>query len=226
MLRWAIATAPVVEMAIAIGLWIPKSRRPAIVSAVVVHLTALLLLGPLGYNYDLVVWPWNLAMIGLVLALFSYPVGVGPSQALADLRRCKPALVLVALYSCLPILSFAGWWDSYFSFTLYAQSQATADIFVTQAFTDRLPPSMRAHVHKLRQSYDPHFEGPFVFDFQTWGFQQLRVPPIFEPRSYRSIFRFLRNWSRDPNDLKMIVAPRAGPMLFYQGDGHWPIKPR
>jgi hypothetical protein len=112
-------------------------------------------------------------------------------------------------------------WDSYFSFTLFANNQAKADIFVTEEFSSRLPARMRAHVHKVRAAYNPQIQGPYVFDFQTWGFQELHAPPIFEPRSFRSIYRYLRPYSATPSDLRMIIAPRAGSLVFYQGDSQW-----
>ena len=218
LLRWSVASAPFVELGIGVALWMPRLRWAAIGAAAVVHLTALLFLGPLGYNYDVVVWPWNLAMLGLVIVLFAMAPEARIRRTLADLRASKPALTIVALFSLLPLLSYVGWWDSYFSFTLYADNQAKADIFVTEAFSKRLPPGMRAHVHQLRQAYDPQIQGPCVFDFQTWGFHELHVPPMFEPRSFRSIFKFLRAYSGDPADLRMIIAPRAGPLVLYQGD--------
>jgi hypothetical protein len=225
LLRWSVASAPCVELGIGVALWLPRFRWAAIGAAAVVHLTALLFLGPLGYNYDVVVWPWNLAMLGLVIALFAIPPAARITRTLADLRPSKPGLATLALVSFLPLLSYFGWWDSYFSFTLYAGNQAKADIFVTEAFSKRLPPGMRAHVHQVRQAYNPQIQGPYVFDFLTWGFQELHVPPIVEPRSFRSIFNFLRTYSVDPNDLRMIVGPRAGPTVFYQGDRHWPLTP-
>ena len=225
LLRWAVATAPFVELGIGLALWFPRLRLAAIGAAVVLHVSALLFLGPLGYNYDWVVWPWNIAMVALLFVLFPRAASVSIKQSLAQIRRSKPALAILTLYSLLPILSYFGWWDSYFSFTLFAENQSKADIFVTEAFRERLPPEIREYVHKLRQSYDPRIQGPFVFDFQTWGFRELRAPPLFEPRSYRSIFGFLRRYSKDPDDLRMIVAPRAGPILFYQGDRQWVLTP-
>jgi hypothetical protein len=247
-LQWAVATAPFLELAIGVALWSTRFRRLAIGMVLLVHLSALLFLGPLGYRYDLVVWPWNLAMIALVMVLF--PFGTerrAPdlpkaqpkppqswsstlqnsffSKTLAELRRSRQAVVLVALFAFLPVLSFAGWWDSYFSFTLFAESQAKADIFVTAAFTERAPLDVVLHIHKVRQKYDPLIQGPYVLDFQTWGYKQLHVPPIFEPRNYRSIYRYLCPYARRPDELRMIIAPRAGPLMFYEGDRAVPLSP-
>ncbi len=224
LLRWAVACAPFVELGIGLGVWVPRFRRAAIAGAVGVHLTALLFLGPLGYNYDLVVWPWNLAMIALVYALFWRAPDVRVTQTFTQLRRSKPALFVLALFSFLPILSFAGWWDSYFSFSLYSENQSKADIFLSQTLADSFPPQLRRYVHPLRQAYDPRFQGPFVFDFQAWGYDELRVPPILEPRNYRSIFAFLRRSCNDSPDLRMIIAPRRGPMIFYQANKRWRLE--
>jgi len=221
LLRWGVAAAPFVELGIGVALWLPQLRWTAVGAAAILHLTALLFLGPLGYNYDVVVWPWNLAMIGLVFVLFALPPEARLTRTFAELRPSKSARTILALISLLPLLSYLGWWDSYFSFTLYAGNQAKADIFVTEAFRKRLPPGMRAYVHQVRQAYDPRIQGPYVFDFQTWGFHELHVPPLFEPRSFRSIFNFLRAYSADPGDLHMIICPRAGSPVFYQGDRHW-----
>src|SRR5439155_13636670 len=121
-LRGAVTTAPYVELAIGLALWIPALRYAAITSALLIHAAALLFLGPLGRNYNWIVWPWNLAMIALVLVLFT---GQRPGMAktLRELRCSRPALVVTILYSLLPILSYFGWWDSGFSFTLYAENQ-------------------------------------------------------------------------------------------------------
>ena len=250
LLRWGVASAPFVELGIGLALWSPRLRPGAIGAGAGLHLAALLFLGPLGHNYNWVVWPWNLAMIALLFALFAtgrlwqknpaegssstwgkvrrggaaskQPVAtsLGPrlAQTFAGLRRSKPAVAALALYSLLPILSYFGWWDSYFSFSLYAENSANANIFVTQAFGDRLPPKLRAYVQQFPQAYDPQHQGPCVFVFFAWCYEELHVPPISEPRNFRSIFNALRAYSREPNDLRMIVGQRAGPVIFYQGD--------
>ena len=70
LLRWTITATPFLEIAIGLALWSSRWRRPAVIAVVGLHLGAVLFLGPLGHNYNWVVWPWNLAMIAIVGVLF------------------------------------------------------------------------------------------------------------------------------------------------------------
>ena len=139
-------------------------------------------------------------------------------QTIVDLRRSKCALVVLAFYSLLPILSYSGRWDSYFSFSLYSENAAVANIFISQEFGERLPPHLRPYIQRFPQAFDPQHQGPFTFGFQAWGYEELHVPPISELRNFRSIFRFLGAYSKEPNDLRMIIGQRSGPVIFLEGD--------
>jgi len=258
LLQWSVAAAPILEIGIGVGLWLPRSRRPAMAIVLILHVMAVLFLGPLGHNYNWVVWPWNLAMIALVWALFTTdsfwlarPAELlsrskgsarhpgrsrsaksgsvakallaavpGPNfqQAFAALFRWKPALVVVGLFALLPILSYSGRWDSYFSFALYSGNTASANYFVTQTFADRLPAGLRGYVHPFRPDFDPLHQGPFVFNIDAWAYEEMHVPPVPEVRNYQSIFRALRIYANEPADLRMIIGPRAGPVIFQEGE--------
>ena len=251
-LRWAAASAPFLEIAIAIGLWFTVSRRPALVAVIVMHLFAVLFLGPIGHNYNWVVWPWNLAMIALACTLFPRTVTgkptthtnqnnrrtpLTPSLSPSDgervaegrvrgwglLLRSRLALAVLIPFTLLPALSYIGKWDSAFSFALYSESNATANIFVTQRFVDELPPKLRAYIIPFPQ-YDPQRQGPFIFNFAPWALDELQVPPISEPRNFRSVFNALRRYTKEPEDLRLIVGERGGRVMFYQGDAAWPLQ--
>jgi len=226
-LRWAASTAPFLEIAIAIGLWFAPSRRLTLAAIVALHLFALLFLGPLGHNFNLVVWPWNLAMIALAIELFPAGKTAAPenpsfSRTWTALRRSKPALAILLPFSLLPILSYVGKWDSAFSFALYSESNANANFFVTQAFADRLPPADRIYLVPYPQ-YEPQHQGPFMFHVAPWASDEIHVPPISEPRNFRSIYNALRKYANQPEDLRMIVGERGGRVMFYQGDQSWPL---
>ncbi|MGC3957973.1 MAG: hypothetical protein QM813_08535 [Verrucomicrobiota bacterium] len=251
LLKLSVKAAPFVEIAIATLLWFPRLRRVAFALTILTHTFALLFLGPLGHNYNWVVWPWNLAMIALVFGLFARgktfeatatntieppskkiskpspkpaqirtPTGnlFGLQPTLVELWRSRPALILVALYGLLPILSYSGRWDSYFSFALYSENLAAANLFCTEAFRANLPPHLKGFVQKFPQAYDPQHQGPFGFAFTAWAYEEMHVPPISEPRNFLNVYRTLRPYAEKPEDLRMIIGPRSGPVIFHEGD--------
>ncbi len=218
LLRWCIASAPFLEIGIGLGLWVNSLRRIAIATVVLLHLATLLFLGPLGRNYNFIIWPWNVAMIALVCALFAGRSQVKTlRQTFLELWCSKFAVVVLALYTCLPGLSYSGKWDSDFSFTLYAGREAEANFFVTKEFVERLPEKLRAYVQPY-PDYDPQFQGPNLFLFKIWCYEELHVPFAPEPRNFRSLFRHLRRYAKKPEDIRMIIGPRAGPVIFCEGD--------
>lgn len=258
--RWTVAATPVLEVAIGLALWSSRWRRPAIVAAVGLHLGAVLFLGPLGHNYNWVVWPWNLAMISLVGALFltgsvkpnrpapavarwpsaknsrhekqkissqpgpdATPAGPCLTETFTMIRRSRLALAVLIPFSLLPILSYCGWWDSNFSFALYSENKATANIFVTKALGNRLPPVMCRHVHPFPPVHDPQHQAPYYFAFEAWGYEAMHVPPLSEPRNFRAIFHHLRAYSKETEDLRMIIGAREGSVMFYQGESASPL---
>jgi hypothetical protein len=226
-LRWSAASAAFLEIAIALGLWFRATRRAALAVIILLHLFALLFLGPLGHNYNWVVWPWNLAMISLALILF--PVSqpkIQEDPSLADswavLRRSPQALAILLPFVLLPALSYWDRWPSAFSFALYSKSNADANIFVTQPFVDKLPPQLAPYA-KPFPNHDPQFQGPFVFHFGPWAYEEMHVPPATGNRAFLSVFNALKPYASTPEDLRMIVGERSGRVMFYQGDTAWPL---
>jgi hypothetical protein len=231
LLKLSVKAAPFIEIAIAVLLWFPRLRRVAFGLTILTHTFALVFLGPWGHNYNWVVWPWNLAMIALVLGLFaegkfftatldnSAPQRITLPRTLVSLCRTKAAAVTVALFGLLPILSYSGRWDSYFSFALYSENLAAANLFCTESFRDNLPPHLKKFVQQFPQSdYDPQHQGPYLFAFPAWAYEELHVPPISEPRNFVNVYRTLQRYAQKPEDLRMIIGPRSGPVIFHEGE--------
>jgi hypothetical protein len=221
-LRAAVALTPFLEIFIATGIWFPKLRWLAIAIAAILHGAALLFLGPLGHNVNLVVWPWNIAMVALLLVLFGTKESAALSQTFRELRRSWGGALLVGLYALLPILSFFGWWDSYFSFSLYSANLSRADFYVTQSFRDRLPARLRKYVDPV-ENFDPSFQLPYVFEHPRWAAAQLGVPQLPEPRGYAVMFRHIAAYATNENDCRMIVETRGGKVLLYRPGAANPI---
>jgi hypothetical protein len=212
--QWAVAAAPAIEVFIGLGLWFSRTRPTAIIAAFVVHLSALLFLGPLGHKHNWIVWPWNLAMPALVLILFPH----GPLEAVwTGLKRSAWSVAVVALFWLLPILSFFGKWDSYLSFSLYTGNLTKADLFISASLRERLPPALHEFIVPTPAPYNEQMQGPYVVLVELWADKILRVPPLPEARNYRHIARYLSTFAADPNDMHLVLIPRVGKILFYRG---------
>ena len=214
MAQWSVAAAPVLEIFIGVGLWIPACRRAAIAVACVIHATGLLLLGPLGNQFNAVVWPWNIAMVLLILTLF--PAGDVGVAGLKDLLRSRPGLAISILFCLLPMMSYWGWWDSYLSFRLYSGNTARGSIFLSERMSQLLPERLKQFVTPATVPADHPLHGRFMFDFRNWAEAELGVPPIPEPRSYRSVAEYLTAYSADPADVLLLIQTPTGPIQVYE----------
>ena len=58
---------PLIEIALGVGLLFSKQKKLGTILLVLMHLLILLFIGPLGLNYNSMVWPWNIAMIFILV---------------------------------------------------------------------------------------------------------------------------------------------------------------
>ncbi len=116
---------PAIEAAIGLGLLTRRFRKPAAIGALSMHAFIMLCMGPLGHDWNVVVWPWNFAMSAFVLILFwSPPDDPTPSTILSPGRSLSPGFALQAavlvLFAVMPLFNFFGLWHSYLSSSLYS----------------------------------------------------------------------------------------------------------
>ena len=215
-LRIGVLLTPLWEIFISLGVWFQKTRWFAVALAVFLHGAALLFLGPLGHNINKVIWPWNIAMVALLVVLFGLREGASLPGAWHELRRSGGAAVIVGLYGLLPILSFFGYWDSYFSFCLYSDSEAKNDFYMSQSFVKRLPARLQTFVFPVKD-FDPklQYQLPYVFKDNLWATAELGVPPLPEPRGYVVMFRYIAAYATNKNDCWILVGTRTGRILMY-----------
>jgi hypothetical protein len=122
-----------VEVALALLVLVPRTRRGAAWAGAVLHLAILALLSPLGRDWNPAVWPWNAALaIGSVLLLGQ--VEGGPR---AMLRRCGPATrALAAMFFALPVGFHLGLVDGPLAFQVYAQNTCHAIVLRADGRTE------------------------------------------------------------------------------------------
>jgi hypothetical protein len=193
---------PVVEIALALALLVPGARHAAVLLAVALHASVLLLLGPPGHAINAVIWPWNVAMPVLVVLLFWR----APVRARQVLGRRRPAwhVVVAVLVLVLPLLSTVGLWDAYLSGALYSGNIQEAVIVVTPDVKARLPEEARRHVVTNRT-------GAELLVVGDWSLAAVGAPPYPEARVYRALARWVCGHAVAPDDVALVVFGKPAP---------------
>jgi hypothetical protein len=172
---YLILIIPLVEIFVGLGLLTRRFRNGAVLLAVATHMAILLLLVASGEN--VVVWPWNVAMMVFVGILFWRDKETTARRIVAG-KKAFQVLVLI-LFGVLPSLSFAGLWDSYLSSALYSGNTYQTALYLGPTALARLPGEIHPHVWQKTE--------PFFLDINRWAYAELRVPVYPEPRVFRRV---------------------------------------
>ena len=189
--RLAIAIA-LVEALTGLGLLVRKTRRVAVVLAVVMHLSVLVLL--ISARDNTVVWSWNMAMLAIVPILF------WRFEGSTKVANYLPKLVIV-LCTFAPVLSFAGWWDLNLSAALYAGNMPVAVVRVNQQVLTQLSDAAKQQVFASSR-------GEILLPLHEWSMRELNVPPYPEVRTYRQLARKICTLTNNSEDIGLIVKSR------------------
>ncbi|HSP45940.1 MAG TPA: hypothetical protein VLO30_08105 [Chthoniobacterales bacterium] len=179
--RWVpsflILAVPLVEVLIGFGLLWRRFRNRTVLLATATHVSILMLLSLTGEN--VVVWPWNAAMVLFVWILFW---GDKETTGRTIMAGKNPFHILVLiLFGILPSLSLVGLWDSYLSSSVYSGNTYQAAIYLGPTLLARLPAAIHPHVWQKSE--------PYFLDVNRWAYAELRVPVYPEPRVYRQVAR-------------------------------------
>jgi hypothetical protein len=175
----------------ALLIW-PKTRSVGIAVIVVLHLTLLLLIGPIGLNYAPVVWPWNVAMASWVVALF----WKWTERDAFKIRDPVHAVVLI-LFGLLPALNLVGLWDAYLSFHAFSGAQMDAYLEVPPGLETELPEPARRVLHDHR-----------VY-FASWSFADNGASAYPAERVYHRVFKTMCKTA--PDIILVIVSKPQWP---------------
>ncbi|MFN2621530.1 MAG: hypothetical protein ABR611_01680 [Chthoniobacterales bacterium] len=174
---YAILVIPLLEILIGFGLLTRRFRNRAVVLAIATHVAILILLFLTGEN--IVVWPWNIAMVLFVCILFWQDKKTTARRILVGKRAFQWLILL--LFGLLPALSLVGLWDSFLSSSIYSGNTYQAAIYLSPAVMSRLPAPIRPHIWQSSE--------PFFLDINRWAYAELHVPVYPEPRIYRRVAR-------------------------------------
>jgi hypothetical protein len=188
---------PFLQVAFGIGLLTKRYRRVSLISAVAMHLFILAMFGPMGLNWNDIVWPWTATMAIFDILLFSSPPEFSWREIVWSRGdRCHAAAVIV--FAILPAFSFFNLWDSYLSSALYSGILTEAQIYLTDKGKASLPAAIGARA--VRTSPDTN-----ILNLQRWAIEDLNVTPYPETRVYKAIARGVCGTLRDPSQLVLMV---------------------
>jgi hypothetical protein len=199
LLHQMVYIVPLVEVGVGAGLLLRPTRPLAIGAATAMHLFLLVMLGPAGRNWNSIVWPWNLAMIGMVLVLFWQTPAVTP-RSIVWPRGFFYARIVLVFFGVLPGLHLVGLWDAYLSAALYSGNTLDGHIRVSVAQRNRLPAAVRPDL-KLK---DAHLQ----IDLASWSLRELNAPAYPARRVYRHIAQTLATRSDPPLELILVIDER------------------
>ena len=132
----------------------------------------LLFIGPLGINHNMVVWPWNVAMIAILYLLFIKPSTL--EYSLKVVTR-KWNLIILLCWGLLPALSFIGYWEQYLSSSLYSGNTVNMSI----CFKDK----EEANLFKPYLSNGDKYnlcDGEVRLPLLNWSYREMGVTPYPE----------------------------------------------
>jgi predicted DCC family thiol-disulfide oxidoreductase YuxK len=196
--------APFIQVSFALGLLTSRLRRISLIAAVAMHIFILGMFGPLGLNWNNIIWPWTAAMAVLDILLFTSKQDFSWRDIVWSGRHPYHAGVLVVFIG-LPLLSFVNLWDSYLSAALYSGNIAEAEIYTSDSAKNSLPEGFKAYL--VHTSDDTN-----VINIQRWAIEDLNVTPYPEVRVYKKIAKDVCLHLRNPADLLLLVREQR---LFF-----------
>jgi len=203
-MHWFAIVVPFIQIAFALGLLTHRFRRISLIAAVAMHVFILGMFGPLGLNWNNIIWPWTAAMAALDIVLFAGDQDFSWSDVVWSDGHPYHVAVLVVFVG-LPLLSFVNLWDSYLSAALYSGNIDQAEIYTNDRGRNSLPEEFKTYL--VHASDDTN-----VINVQRWAIEDLNVTPYPEPRVYKKIAKDVCHYLRDPADLVLIVREQR---LFF-----------
>jgi hypothetical protein len=165
------------EMLIALGLCWVRTRRAALVAAVLLHAVLLVILGPWGLDHKPGVLVWNVYFIVQDVLLFwlSTVAQRGePADILAQVELPRPQYVTALIWAVvlLPFLAPTAWFDMWPSWGLYASCAQRVQLLVHRREAEQLPGELQPFLEPAPGGEDSWL----VVRLDRWSLEALWAP--------------------------------------------------
>lgn len=166
----------IIEIAIGVGILFFSSKKYFVLLAILMHVLIALIFGPTGLNYNIIIFPWNLAMIALVGVLFYKNTEI---KFTLNFFRSYLNNVTFFFVGVLPIFCFFGKWDNYLSFNLYSGNIKTLVICVEDV-------SKYSELKRYQSTYKNkrYCNDNYSINTTVWALDELKVAVYPEERVF------------------------------------------
>lgn len=168
---------PIFETVLGLGLALPRLRKIAAYGAILFHCLILMMLSPLGHDWNQVVIPWNIAMIIFLYVLFIYKA---PTVEFKLFIKNTIGYVLIFLVGIAPLFNFFGYWKAQLSFTMY--SGVSSEIVLYYNPDNKAPCIPQAIQQKVGD-----FASYKALYLDQWAVSTLKVPVYGTPKIARQL---------------------------------------
>jgi hypothetical protein len=191
---------PIISIFSGVGLLFSKTRNIAVWVAISIQLFLFYALSPMGNDWNHVILPYNVAMM-----LFCYLLFYDSKFQIKDIFWSKTFRfhqITLILFTILPLLSFAGFYDRMQSFNIYSGKAWYAKIYVTEKLVDRLPDGVKRYVYRPADG-DPYIETTY------WSIDALDVAPYSEKRVYNHMYTYICSFSEGECEARLEIYTYA-----------------
>lgn len=188
---------PIIETLAGVGLLSKFWQKKAAYMLILMHLLLLLILGPIGLNYNKIVWPWNIAMICLLYLIF-----IKQSTMVFNFNLLlSPSLMLIAfLWIIMPLCSFWGKWPHYLSNDLYSAKAMGMQLTIKHKNLSNNPlVAFSNGVHKE--------DSTITVNIQHWAMQELGTPQFPEWFYYQKMATLLKATYQNHIHFSILNSP-------------------
>lgn len=204
----AILAMPAAEIAIAVALVLPRTRRIGLGGAWALHTALLGILGPWGLRHSTIVLVWNVAMM-IEAAILCWPESTGREAATTGepARRAPVVGVLTIPLFWLGVLAplgeRSGFLDAWPAHALYASHVERTGVFFHEQDSDQWPPDLRRYLGA--ENATPWRR----FDLTGWSREVRGVPVYPQGRACNGLAEFLAARYRSRLLIQVIQWGRA-----------------
>lgn len=190
-----------VEVIGAIGLLFRQSQKHAGILLIGMHLILLYALGPLGNSWNKLIWPWNAALIGILVLTISDKSYNGIVE-FKSLYKSAWFVVVFILTCVMPLFNLFGLWDNDLSCSLYSGNIPRAVFYYDANERNSMPPSEENLTNQV-------IVGRSVKELKIdrWALNELNTPVYPEERYYSRIAAYL---------YRRVTQPASAFFLIYE----------